>query len=81
MFVQLAHRGVTKQHATTAVGLETVFVWVNYDGVDLAKYVEYRPGAIIQVHCESKVAAIGSVGVNPEIELVAQAQNVGQWIH
>src|SRR6267154_6075751 len=80
MLIQAADIGIVEKDAAAAVGLQTVLVRIDDDGVDFTDAGERRFGIGGKIVNQSEVSAVGSVGVDAKPKLVAQRQDFGQWI-
>lgn len=81
MLVKSSGCGVAEEDAAAAVGLETVFVGVDDDGIDLGQGVAGCAGGGFEICGEGEVAAIGAIGVEAEVVAIAEFEDLRQGVN
>src|SRR5258705_4089254 len=81
MLIQAADIGIAEKDAAAAVGLQTVLMRIDDDGVHFTDAGERRFSIGGKIVNQSEVPAVGSVGVDAKPKLVPQRQDFGQGIN
>src|SRR5260370_8339426 len=81
MLIQAADTWIAEKDAAAAVGLQTVLVRIDDDGVDFTDAGERRFGIGGKIVNQSEVSAVGSVGADAKPKLVPHRQYFAQCIH
>jgi hypothetical protein len=76
VFVETADGRIAEENGAATVGLETVLVGVDDNGVDLGNGVEGSPGLGKEVGGEGEVAAIGGIRVNTEAIFLPEGEDL-----
>src|SRR5271169_3037883 len=80
VFIEAAHGWVAKQDAPTAIGLQSVFVRVDDDGVSLGNAGKGAGRLFPQVWYEAEIPAVSSIDVDAKRIGVSQGQDFMQGI-
>src|SRR6185437_13409739 len=80
VFVKMTNCGITKEDAAAAVRLESMFVRIDHDGVDLSDGVVSGPRLRRQSIRENKVATICSICMDAKFISLLQLQNLVERI-
>jgi len=81
MLVELSDIRVTEQYAAAAVGLQSVFVRVDNDRINVAQTIERSSCFVAQLAGQSEIATIGGIGMDPGTVLAGEVENRRQAIH
>src|SRR2546429_2476240 len=73
--------GVAKDHATAPIGLQSMLVRVDHNGVRFSDPRKCSPCFFLKVLCQHKISAVGRIGMNSESMFCTEGQNLRQWIH
>jgi hypothetical protein len=80
VLVEAAVGRVAEQHAAAAVGLQTVLVRIDDDGIDITQVVESGASVVIQLAGKREVTTIGCIGMNTDSGFPGTLKDGRQWI-
>lgn len=75
VLVETSCGGILEKDTAATVGLETVFVRIDDDGVDIGDLRECRVGVDVKIGSELEVAAVSRVSVNAERIFFLEREN------
>ena len=78
MLIERTDCRIAKQYAAATVGLQTMLMRINYQGIHVFQGFKRRPGFSVQLCCQPKIAAIGGIGMQAKTVVIAQASNSGR---
>jgi hypothetical protein len=81
VFVEATDGGIAEENAAAAVGLETVLVGVDDDGVSVRDGGEGGFGFGGKIGCEGEVASVGCVYVDAEAVLLLEEKDLVERIY
>ena len=80
MLVELTDSRVPEQHTAAAIGLHSMLVRVNDNGIDAAQSIKGRAWPVTEDAGKAEISAVGSVSVHACAVALGEVENGGQVV-